>query len=289
MPGPIDGMRLAPVTRMVEPLVTAVEPGCVMAAIDIGPSSRRVLLHAAQIARLFATRLKVLHVGPDASTERRGHVLDFCALQAPFEVDLCEEDVVVRTGIVSEAIYREATKQKARLVVIGSRGHGKVTASFLGSTTAAVLRNAPGPVLLVPPVDPDIVDLADRVRLSCGPVLAAVDLADPNDYPLQLAGELAQLAGQPLLLLTVMRRSLTDRLSSSMLRDRAHRAAVMPAATIVRHGGVAEQISRCAAAERIGLVVMGIAAKSRRQPGAIASAVLRANAAFVLAVPEVAS
>lgn len=268
---------------------TAQGLGCVLAAVDLGPSTRRVLLHAAGLARLFSTSLKVLHVGADASAEQRQHVLDFCARLGPYEVDLGDDDIVLRTGIVSEAIYREATKQKARLVVIGSRGHGKVAVFLLGSTAQAVLRNAPAPVLLVPPVDLDIVDLADRVRLSCGPVLAAVDLAEANDEQLRFAGELAQLAGQPLLLLTVTGRHHTDHLSNTMLRERAHRAAVMPCATIVRHGDVAEQISRCAIAERTGLVVMGLRDKSRKHPGSIASAVLRTNAAFVLAVPEAAA
>jgi len=264
-------------------------PGCVLAAIDMGPSSRRVLLHAAGLARLFSTGVKVLHVGSDASAEQRQHVLEFCALQGPYEVDLSEDDIVLRTGIVSEAIYREATKRKARLVVMGSRGHGKLATFLLGSTTQAVLRNAPAPILLVPPVDLNIVDLADRARLSCGAVLAAVDLEDASNQQLQLAGEFAQLAGQPLLLLTVAGRRLTDRLMSSMLRERADRAAVLPSATIVRHGNVAEQISRCAVAERIGLVVMGLHSRSRKHPGAIAAAVLRTNTTFVLAVPEAAS
>ena len=58
---------------------------------------------------------------------------------------------------------------------------------------------------------------------------------------------------------------------------------------IVGHGDIAEQISRCAIAERTGLVVIGLRPKSRPQPGAIASAVLRNKSAFVLAVPEAAS
>ena len=273
---------------MVEFHSTPTVGGCVLAAIDLGPGTRRVLLHAAGLARLFSTALKVLHIGADASAEQCRHVWEFCALRGPYEVDLAEEDVVVRTGIVSEAIYREASRQKARLVVMGSRGHGKAMTFLLGSTTQAVLRNAPAPILLVPPVDLDIVSLTDRVRLSCGPVLAAVDLADANDEQLRFAGQMAQLAGQPLVLLTVTGRRVADRLSSNMLRDRAHRAAVLPSATIVRHGDVAEQISRCAASARSGLVVMGLGGKSRRQPGAIASAVLR-TAGFILAVPEAAS
>lgn len=263
--------------------------GCVLAAIDMGPSSRRVLLHAAGLARLSATTLKVLHVGADPSAAERQRVLEFCALQGPYEVDLSEDDVVVRTGIVSEGIYREAIKQRARLVVMGSRGHGKFAAFLIGSTTQAVLRHAPAPILLVPPVDLDIVSLADRARLCCGPVLAAVDLTDATDRSLKVAGELAQLAGQPLLLVTVTGRQLPDRLTSSMLRERAHRAAVMPCATIVRHGDIADQISSCAKAERSGLVVVGLGDKPRKHPGSIASALLRTNSAFVLAVPEAAS
>ena len=223
--------------------------GCVLAAVDMGPSSRRVLLHAAGLARVLSTSLKVLHVGADASAEQRQHVLEFCALQGPYEIDLGDDDIVLRPGFVSEA----------------------------------------APILLVPPVDLDIVNLADRARLSSGPVLAAVDLADANTHQLQFAGELAQLAGQPLLLVTVAGRRLTDRLTSSMLRERAYRAAVMPRVTIVRHGDIAEQISRCAVAERTGLVVMGLRAKPHKHPGAIASALLRTNSAFVLAVPEATS
>ena len=275
---------------MVETQAAPDTLGCVLAAVDVrAASSRGVLLHAAGLARLLSTRLKVLSVGADASAEQRQHVLDYCALQGPYEVDLCDDDIVLRTGIVSEAIYREAKKQKARLVVMGSRGHGQLATFLLGSTTQAVLRNAPAPILLIPPVDLDIVDLADRVRLSCGPVLAAVDLADANDEQLRFAGELAQLAGQPLLLVTVTGRRLTSHLTNRLLRERAHRAAVMPRATVVRHGDIAEQISRCAVAERTGLVVMGLRGQPRKQPGAIASAVLRTNSAFVLAVPEAVS
>ena len=260
--------------------------GCVLAAIDMSASSRRVLLHAAALARLFSTPLQVLHVGVDTSAEERERVLDFCALQAPYEVDVSDEDIVLRTGIVSEAIHREAARQQARLVVLGSRGHGKFATFLLGSNIEALLRNAPAPILMVPPIDLDIVDLADRARLSCGPVLAAVDLSDVNDHQLQFAGELAQLAGQPLLLLTVTARGVADRVSNDKLRDRAHRAAVMPHAMIVRHGDIAEEISRCAVTERIGLVVMGLRATPRQPAGAIASAVFRTNTAFVLAVPD---
>jgi hypothetical protein len=187
--------------------------------------------------------------------------------------------------LVSEAIHREAIKQHARLVVIGSRGHSQFGALLLGSTCQAVLRSAPAPILVVPPVDLDIVDIGDRARLTCGPVLVAIDLAESADEQLRLAGELARLAGEPLLMMTVASRRLPDHFSATSLRQLAHDSAVTPHAMIVRHGAVAEEISRCARTEGAGLVVMGLRAKPRGQPGAIASAVIRTNSAFVYAVP----
>lgn len=259
---------------------------CVLAAIDLGPSTARVLFHAAGFARLLGLPLRVLHVSPDTGSTAVEEVFDVVARNGSYTVDLSEEDVVVRSGLVSEAIHREAVRQQARLIVMGSRGHGRVASLLLGSTCEAVLRDAPAPVLLVPPVDFEIVDINDRARLTCGPVLAAIDLAENTDAQLELAGDMAQLAGQPLLLLTVAARQVDDHAAGAMLRERAHDSkSVKPRAMIVRHGDVPEEISRCAIAEGAGLVVMGLRAGGRGRPGATAGAVLRTNRAFVLAVP----
>jgi len=260
--------------------------GCVLAAIDQGASSARVVLHAAGFARLLSVPLQVLHVTSGSDPQAVDQLLEFCSRQGPYAVDLTESDVVVRSGLVSEAIHREAVRQGARLIVMGSRGHGRVASLLLGSTCEAVLRDAPAPVLLVPPIDLEIVDINDHVRLTCGPVLAAIDLAENSDAQIQLAGDMAQLAGQPLLLLTVAARQLDDHEAGAMLRARAHDSkSCKPRAMIVRHGDIPEEISRCAIAEGAGLVVMGLRARGRGRPGATAAAVLRTNRAFVLAVP----
>lgn len=258
-----------------------------LAAIDLGPFSARVLRHAAGFARLLQDRLKVLYVSRDPDPDDLKRVLDFCAQQGPYEVDLAEEDVVVKAGSVSDTIYREAQKARAELVVIGSRGRGGLARLMLGSTSDAVLRNAPAPVLLVPPIDLDIVDISDRARMTCGPVLAAVDLAETCGHQLALASRLADMAGQPLLLMTVAGNRLDDHEAAAMLRERGHALEpIRPRSVIVRRGHVADEISRCADAEGAGLVVMGLRSKGRGQPGAIASAVLVTKRAFVVAVPE---
>lgn len=259
--------------------------GSVVAAIDLGPSSARVLRHAAGFARLLNVPLQVLHVHPEATPEQAERLLEFCLLQGPYEVDLTSDDVMVRSGLVSEAIYREAVRQGAQLVVMGSSGHRGLTKWILGSTAEMVLREAPAPVLLVPAIDLDIVNITDRATLTCGPVLAAVDLSEASDEQLRVAGEMAHHAGQPLLLLTVPPRGVDDHEAGAMLRERGHDAPTKPRAMIVRRGSVAQEISRCALAEGAGLVVMGLRAHGRGRPGAIASAVLEHNRAFVLAVP----
>jgi nucleotide-binding universal stress UspA family protein len=259
--------------------------GSVIAAVDLGPSTRRVLRHAAGFARLLSSPLKIVNVTSDVTPAARRRVLDFCARHTPYEIDLDQVDIVLRTGHVSEAVHREAARDDAALLVMGSRGHGRVARLLLGSSSEALLRSAPAPVLLVPPIDLDIVDIADGVTLNSGPILAAIDLAEACERQLRIAARLAETSHQPLILMTVAAQKLSGRDAGVMLRELSHKLSIKPLAFIVRRGDVAQEISRCAVNEGAGLVVMGLRSKGRGQPGAIASAVLRTRRAFVLAVP----
>ena len=257
-----------------------------IAAVDMGPHTARVLYHAAAFASVLDLELKVLHVGVDASVAAHERLLNDCLRLAPYQLNLEAADVVIRTGRVSDAIAREAHREAATLVVMGARGHGAVASLLLGSTSDAVLRGASTPVLLVPPTDIDIVSVGDRAALTCGPVLAAIDLAEHCSEQLRTASLLAHISSQPLLLMTVAKSRLTDHQAGLMLQQRAHRLEPRrPAAVIVRRGSVAQEIARCAQDEGAGLVVMGLHASPRCRPGTIVSAVLKAGNAFVLAVP----
>jgi nucleotide-binding universal stress UspA family protein len=226
-----------------------------------------------------------MHVSPWPNSGDHQRVLDYCAHNAPYELDLLDEDVTVRSGLVSDAIHREARAENAALVVMGSHNHSSLATWLLGSTTTIVLQNAAAPVLLVPPIDLDIVDIGDRPRLTCGPVLVAIDLNETGHHQLEMACAVAATADTPLLLMTVAPQSMTDHDAATMLRERASECEVKPHAVIVRRGNVAQEISRCAVAEGAGLVVMGLRARPRGRPGAIATSVLKTNRAFVLAVP----
>lgn len=269
------------------PCLLSMAPLTVIAAVDLGPQTARVLYHAAAFARLLDLRLRVVHVGSDTSEAAHERLLAVCLERAPYQIDFGADDVVIRSGRVSDAIAREALRERARLVVIGSRGHGAVTSLILGSTCEALMRSATVPVLLVPPTDMDIVSIGDHVALTCGPVIVAVDLSEDSSHQLRLAGRLAQLGSQQLMLMTVAKSRVTDHAASQALRALAHdMAPVKPTSLIVRRGVVAEEISRCALAEGAGLVVMGLRASPRCHPGAIASAVLKTRRAFVLGVPN---
>jgi K+-sensing histidine kinase KdpD len=155
----------------------------------------------------------------------------------------------------------------------------------LGSSGAALMRTARTPVLFVPYTDIDIVSIGDTAALTCGSVLAAVDLEEACEHQLRIAARMAGLAHGPLMLMTVARGRMSEHDAARQLRERARELAVEPHGLIVRRGDVAIQISQCATAECAGLVVMGLRERPRGRAGAIASAVLESGRAFVLAVP----
>lgn len=259
----------------------------VLCAVDLGSATTHVLYHAVGLARVMTARLKIVHVAAEASAEVHQRVWAECVKAAPYQSPFDEDDILVRTGPVAEALELEAAAVGATLLVMGSLGHGTLARWLLGSNSDAVLRETRTPVLLVPPIDMDIVSVGDGAALTCGPVLAAVDLNEDSRHQLQIASRMAGLARQSLLLLTVARDGMSNHDASQLLRDRAHGLSpVKPTALIVRTGDVAEEISRCAVTEGTGLVVMGLREPPRGRPGAIASAVLKTGRAFVLAVPD---
>lgn len=287
IPGPVPkSWGFAPAARgMWLALLEGMSDRVVMCAVDLGPMTGRVLFHAGALARMLDASLIVVHVNGGESPAARQRVLEICLRATPYEVPLDEHAIILRAGRVSEMIQREARRLNPLLLVTGSRGRSGMARLLLGSTSEALLKEAPVPLLLIPPTDVDIVSMGDRPLLTCGPVLAAIDLSLHCEAQLTMAGRMASLAHRPLLLLTVARSRLSDRAAAGALQQRADASEVNPRALIVRRGGVAQEIAHCALAEDAGLVVMGIDHRPGRQPGAIATAVLKTGHAFVLAVP----
>lgn len=141
-----------PTRRVVVPIDLS-EPA--RAALDLGVEWTRVLGPEAADER----DLRVLHVAPtDAEMG-----LDEAAIQAELEREAEKSiartsagDLDLRCQVVpgdapAAVIVEYASREEADLVVMGTHGYGAVRRSLIGSIASGVAREAPCPVLLVPP------------------------------------------------------------------------------------------------------------------------------------------
>jgi nucleotide-binding universal stress UspA family protein len=91
----------------------------------------------------------MLGIGVGGETEREwatGVAAETAALTKKVGV---EPEVVIRHGHAGEEICAVARERDARLVVVGSSGHGRFAGAVLGSVSDYVLAHAPCPVVVV--------------------------------------------------------------------------------------------------------------------------------------------
>ena len=139
----------------------------VVAGVDRSPASRDTARHAAIAARTRTAPLHLLMVmplledwggasmawlpDPDLLERHRRELADQLeadaeTLRGEFpELTITSETVLAEP--VSALLERTATSQ---LTVLGTRGHGRVASTLLGSVSRAVLQRAEGPVMVVP-------------------------------------------------------------------------------------------------------------------------------------------
>lgn len=140
----------------------------VLACIDFSGGERPVIDAGAALARAFGGVLHLLHVaapdpdfvgyraGPEtvrdqvASTIREEHRRVEALAEQVSQGGVTAHAHLLR-GPYAETILREADRLGAEVLVVGSHGHGRLHALFVGSVAAQVLRGAKIPVLVVPP------------------------------------------------------------------------------------------------------------------------------------------
>jgi nucleotide-binding universal stress UspA family protein len=66
------------------------------------------------------------------------------------EAGVTEADRTITPGDAADRLIQEARDRDADLIVVGSRGHGAMKSALLGSVSAAVVRHAHCPVVIVP-------------------------------------------------------------------------------------------------------------------------------------------
>ena len=140
----------------------------ILAPVDFSSATPRVIAEAVALARPLNSRLVLLHVTlpPFVASDDVGaaetivELTKFAEKAAGKELArlkemLCHDGVAVETvrltGAPALAIAEQAQTLGADYIVIGSHGHTAFYDLFIGSTTSAVLKKSPCPVVIVPP------------------------------------------------------------------------------------------------------------------------------------------
>ena len=140
----------------------------IVVAIDFSDTSIEALRFACDTARQQNAQLHILHVVPDARLEpwpleASGFDLDKLNEEAVADARRQMADVpsyglpaehvtrAVVLGVTTRDIKLYAREHDANLLVVGTHGYGPVRRFLLGSVATRVLRDAPCPVVTVPP------------------------------------------------------------------------------------------------------------------------------------------
>jgi nucleotide-binding universal stress UspA family protein len=186
----------------------------ILCGVDDSDEAAQAARFAADLAVQVGTRLVLLHVAaqpwvsihtPESAErmreqeafERAGHL---GTVVNPIQVDpAASVERVVEFGRPDEVLRSVAEELGATHLVVGSRGQGAVEEVLAASTSGALAREAPCPVILVP---------AEPARWSEGSadatIVCGVDGSDGSLAAARQAGELAQRLDARLVLATVL-------------------------------------------------------------------------------------
>jgi nucleotide-binding universal stress UspA family protein len=180
----------------------------ILCPVDLSDASRPALEHAVGLARAWHAQLTVLHVYLAASPfettppfaagvadEPDRHQAAVQAFVEPVAGDLPVTYRLAHGSNPPRTIDGEAEAIGADLIVIGTHGKVGLERVLLGSSTGAILRKAPCPVLVVPSGAASATD--GRFRQ----ILCAIDFSPPSLAAFRFAVHLAHPAGAAVTLL----------------------------------------------------------------------------------------
>ena len=135
----------------------------VLYCTDFSETAERAFPFVEKIVESGGKRVTLLHVQDRTRIEKYlAHRLDefneldrqrLESLRSRLEQrGAAEVRIEIPYGLPSQEIVRIAREQNYHLIVLGTRGRGFFAEAFLGSVSLQVVRSAPAPVLLVPPV-----------------------------------------------------------------------------------------------------------------------------------------
>jgi nucleotide-binding universal stress UspA family protein len=125
---------------------TSAQDGCVLVGVDGSTANRRAVGFAFEEAALRGAPLLALHSrpGPETRADRLPALGELTGRYPQVRV----ERSVVRAQAAGALV---AASERARLLVVGTRGHGGRPLLPVGSVTHALLHHAACPIVVVPP------------------------------------------------------------------------------------------------------------------------------------------
>jgi nucleotide-binding universal stress UspA family protein len=132
-------------------------PRSILCAVDTKEEGVRVIRYASELASLFSSTLRLMHVIPELDAvfkQLRPEVVRSYHADATNQIASLRDkagvkaDICIEEGTVSEQIQRAALACEADLVVIG-RGHLQHFLGRLRTNAYAIIRESPCPVLSV--------------------------------------------------------------------------------------------------------------------------------------------
>ena len=293
----------------------------ILCPIDFSGTSRRAVHYAMFLARWHDARLSILHVCaavpatdaisragaaglPPAVTlrhvDRNALLTQMRAFVGPGAPECSPELLLQEAPDVRAEILAEAGAFHADLIVLGSHGRSGWPRLFLGSVADAVLRQAPCPVLVVPPHARETVDVpfqrivcpVDFSPASSCAVNYAVTLAQEGDaaitlvHSIDIAPELREYALWARIDVNAIRAVALKRLRDLVPESARNYCTIH---TELTEGRPHRDVLRLAAEYQADLIVMGAhgrGATDRLVFGSNTYAVIRDAACPVLTVPQ---
>jgi len=133
----------------------------ILVTTDFSEGTSDALAYAFSVAQEYDARISLLHVVHDVAVDTTGTFRDSLltgvekALQdlvPPEAADWCDVDTRIETGVPYQVILKILEDEKIDLAVMNIHGKGLLDRALLGSTAERVVRAAPCPVLLIPPM-----------------------------------------------------------------------------------------------------------------------------------------
>ena len=247
----------------------------VLFATDFSLSSEIVLSHALTIARRYRSKMYVAHVIPpelykavpreilkEAVNRTREHAQhEMSRLMRLGGLRQLRHQTVIEEGDVATVLLRLVREHGIDLLVIGTRGHRGVKRMLLGSVAEKVFRQAPCPVLIVPP------RAGEQVRV--GRILYPTDFSQHSLQAAPYALSLSRHYRAKLILLHVVEEKVIESVADldrrrTLAEKKLHQSILkkvdleVKPELAVEFGEPAQRIRKVAAEWQAGLIVLAV-------------------------------